>query len=189
MTDIEIVSLTAFWERNYHSLVTFVRGRLDDAAHMDGEDIVQDVVLKLLDRPELIRPVKDLTGYIFRALRNRIVDEYRKPCFQTMSLDEERLNNLSLHDIIPDMSYEPEDSYAKEQMRNQIYEAIDSLPLDQKLVIIETEFNGISFRELGKRLQTPVGTLLARKHRGLKTIHRELKHIHSREENNACIQH
>ncbi len=185
MTSGENSVLSEFWENNYRRMVGFVRAKLDDASHMDCEDIVQDVVLKLLDRPDLTRPVKDLAGYIFCALRNRIIDEYRKPHFQTSSLDEENLNNLSLHDIIPDISYEPEGSYEREQIRNQIYEAINSLPPDQRQVIIETEFNELSFRELGKRLQIPVGTLLARKHRGLKTIQRNLGHIHIKEENNA----
>jgi len=187
MTSGENSTVSEFWENNYRKMVDFVRAKLNDASHMDGEDIVQDVVLKLLEKPDLTRPVNDLTGYIFRALRNRIVDEYRKPRFKTSSLDKENLNNLSLHDIIPDISYEPEGSYAREQIRNQVYEAIDSLPPDQRLVIIETEFNELSFKELGKRLHTPVGTLLARKHRGLKTIQHELKHIHTREKNNANV--
>ncbi len=187
MTSGENAAVSEFWENNYRKMVDFVRAKLNDASHMDGEDIVQDVVLKLLDRPDLTKPINDLAGYVFRALRNRIVDEYRKPRFQTASLDEENTHSLSLHDIIPDISYEPESSYAREQIRNRIYEAINSLPADQKLVIIETEFNEMSFKELGKQLHTPVGTLLARKHRGLRTIQHQLKHIHTREENNANI--
>ncbi len=175
-------SLAEFWQKNHRKLVNFVRTKLDDASHMDSEDIVQDVILNLLDRPDITKPVTNLTSYVFRALKNRIIDEYRKPSNRTESLDEPDRNELSLYDIIPDLKYEPQNSYAREQLRNQIYTAINNLPQQQKQVIIETEFNEVSFKELEKQLNTPMGTLLARKHRGLKTIKKQLKNI--KEEHN-----
>ncbi|MCK5785562.1 MAG: RNA polymerase sigma factor [Candidatus Sabulitectum sp.] len=185
MTKSGKTSLAEFWERNHKKLVNFVRTRLDDAAHMDSEDIVQDVILNLLDRPDLTKPVTDLTAYIFRALRNRIIDEYRKPDSRIQSLDEHNHEQLCLYDMIPDLKYEPQDSYAREQLRNHIYTAISNLPGEQKQVIIETEFNEVSFKELEKQLNIPIGTLLARKHRGLKTIKKQLEHI--KEEHNALF--
>ena len=184
MTKSGKTSLAEFWEGNHHKLVKFVRTKLEDASHMDSEDIVQDVILNLLDRPDITAPITNLTAYIFRALKNRIIDEYRKPNHQIQSLEEPSRNHqeLSLYDIIPDMKYEPQNSYAREQLRNQIYRAIDNLPQEQKQVIIETEFNEVSFKELEKQLNIPIGTLLARKHRGLKTIKKQLNHI--KEEHN-----
>lgn len=185
MTGSGKTSLAQFWEKNHRKLVNFVRTKLDDASHMDSEDIVQDVILNLLDRPDITKPVANLTAYVFRALKNRIIDEYRKPNHQIQSLDEPNQMELSLYDIIPDLKYEPQNSYAREQLRNQIYAAIGNLPHEQKHVIIETEFNEVSFKELEKQLETPMGTLLARKHRGLKTIKKQLKHI--KEEHNALF--
>ncbi len=178
-------SIAVFWENNHHKLVNFVKTKLADASHMDSEDIVQDVILSMLNRPDMIKPISNLTAYVFRALKNKIIDEYRKPQNLTKSLDELNGNNLSLYDIIPDLKYEPQKSYAKDQLRNQIYAAINNLPLEQKQVIVETEFNEVSFKELGKQLNIPIGTLLARKHRGLKAIQKELKHI--KEEHNALF--
>ncbi|MCK5132350.1 MAG: RNA polymerase sigma factor [Candidatus Sabulitectum sp.] len=185
MTKSGKTSLAEFWERNHHKLVNFVRAKLEDASHMDSEDIVQDVILSLLDRPDITEPITNLTAYVFRALKNRIIDEYRKPNHQIQSLDEPNHQELSLYDIIPDLKYEPRNSYAREQLRNQIYTAISNLPQEQKQVIIETEFNEVSFKELEKQLNTPIGTLLARKHRGLKKIKKQLNHI--KEEHNVLF--
>lgn len=185
MTGSGKTPLAEFWEGNHHKLVNFVRTKLEDASHMDSEDIVQDVILNLLDRPDITQPITNLTAYVFRALRNKIIDEYRKPDNRTQSLDEHNHEQLNLYDIIPDLKYEPRNSYAREQLRNQIYTAISNLPQEQKQVIIETEFNEISFKELEKQLNTPIGTLLARKHRGLKTIKKQLNHI--KEEHNVLF--
>ena len=84
---------------------------------------------------------------------------------------------MNLYDILPDFKYEPEDSYKRQQIRDKIYTSIQNLPEKEKFVIIETEFNEVSFTELSKQMKTPVGTLLARKHRGLKTLKNQLKQI------------
>ena len=178
-------SLAEFLENNHHKLVNFVRTKLDDASHMDSEDIVQDVILNILDRPDITAPISNRTAYIFRALKNRIIDEYRKPDTRTRSLDETNIQELTLYDIIPDLKYEPEDSYRRQLLREQIYAAISDLPPKEQDVIVETEFNKLTFKELSVKQQVPLGTLLARKHRGLKTIQKKLAHI--KEEHNVLF--
>ena len=161
-------ALADYVEDNHESLISFVRRRLNETAERDSEDIVQDVILRLLDGPAMSYPVIDISAYVFRALRNRIIDEYRKPRKTVHSMDEPDENELTLQDIIPDLKYEPEDSYRREALTKEIHRAIEDLPEKQRNVIQETEFNGASFKELEERWQTPMGTLLARKHRGLK---------------------
>lgn len=177
MTKSTKTSLAEFLEINHRRLVNFVRTKFDDVTHMDSEDIVQDVILGILNRPDVTEPVTNLTAYFFRALRNRIIDEYRKPYQNIQSLDEDNSDKINLYDILPDFKYEPENSYKRQQLREIIYTAIQNLPEKEKLVIIETEFNEVSFAELSKQMKTPVGTLLARKHRGLKTLKNQLKQL------------
>lgn len=181
MTGSGKTSLAEFVSKNNSNLVNFVRTKLADTARRDSEDIVQDVILGLLDRPDITDPILNMSAYVFRALKNRIIDEYRKPGNNVKSLDETDSDQLSLYDILPDLKFEPEGSYAREKLADEINEAVSSLPLDQQEVIIETEFNGISFKELSQRKNTPLGTLLARKHRGLSEVKRKLNHI--KEEN------
>ena len=45
----------------------------------------------------------------------------------------------------------------------------------QKAIVIETEFEGRSFRELADEWNIPIGTLLARKSRALQKIRKELE--------------
>jgi RNA polymerase sigma factor (sigma-70 family) len=175
MTGSGKTSLAEFITRNNRSLVNFVRTKLSDTSHRDSEDIVQDVILGLLNRPDITYPILNMSAYVFSALKNRIVDEYRKPRNTVLSLDEINSESQSLYDILPDLKFEPRGSYAREKLAEEINEAINSLPEAQQEVIIETELNGISFKELSRRNGTPVGTLLARKHRGLTEVKKKLK--------------
>lgn len=170
-------SLEDFIEGNHGSLVSFVKRKLRDTGERDGEDLVQDVLLGILDAGNLADPVVNVSAYVFRALRNRIVDEYRRKRHRTASLDSGADEGLTLYEVLPDMKYEPRGSYAREVLRREIEDAIASLPPEQQEAIVETEFNGRSVRELSERTGTPQGTILARKHRGLRRIRKRLDHI------------
>ena len=166
--------LAEFCSGNYNRLVNYVRGMIDDSAHRSSEDIVQDVILSILDRPDIVAPISDLSAYVFRALRNRIIDLYRNPSTETVSLDSEDENGLSLFDVLPDTKYDPEGSYHRNAQRRLVFDLIRELPPAQLEVIIETEFNKSTFKELSRLWNVPVGTLLARKHRGIRAVREKL---------------
>lgn len=167
--------LAEFFNNNYNRLVNYVKGMIDDTAHRSSEDIVQDVMLSILDRPDIMAPIADLSSYVFRGLRNRIIDHYRSPKGETVSLDREREDGLSLFDLLPDVKYQPEDSYHRHAQHRLVFSLIRELPEAQIQIIVETEFNGKTFRELSGLWNVPVGTLLARKHRGIKAIRDRLQ--------------
>ena len=169
--------LAEFVRCNYGRLVDYVKGMIDDSSHRSSEDVVQDVILKILDRPDILAPITDLSAYIYRALRNRVVDHYRSPDERTVSLDREDENGLSLFDVLPDTRFNPEESFHRRATHRLVFDLIRKLPPVQMEVIVETEFNGRTFSELSRMWDVPVGTLLARKHRGIRTIRERLKHL------------
>lgn len=168
-------SLADYFRLNYHRLVVYVSRRLRDSASRSSEDIVQDVMLSILDKPDILAPVADLSSYVFSALRNRVIDHYRSRRGETVSLDSRDEEGLSLFDIIPDRRYQPEDSYHRESLRRLVFQLIKELPEAQMRVIVETEFNQRTFRELSEEWDVPLGTLLARKHRGLNSVRKKLE--------------
>ena len=70
---------------------------------------------------------------------------------------------------------EEEDFYKDENVYEKMMEAMDKLKSQERDIIIETEFNGRSFNELSIEWNTPVGTLLARKHRALSKLQKILQ--------------
>lgn len=57
------------------SLLSFVRKRVTSPE--DAEDIVQDIFSRLLEG-NLADTIEDLSSWLFRAARNKIIDLYRK---------------------------------------------------------------------------------------------------------------
>ena len=164
--------LTGLFSREYRKLNNYVRRYFDAAAAMDSEDIVQDVMLGLFEKADMTRPVRNLTAYVYRSLYNRAVDVLRRKS-EPVSLDaplpgDER----SLADLLTDSRTGHDDRLEREERYQSMETAIGRLDDDEKAVIIENELNGISFRDLAREWEVPVGTLLARKSRALKKIRR-----------------
>lgn len=165
-------SIAEFFRNEHKHLVQFVRQLIDDTAAQDGEDIVQDVALNLFRKADVMAPIEDLAAYVYRALRNKVVDEFRTRREATVSLDAKVADGsrVTLSEVLQDVRENALQLMEQQELKQRLFAAIETLPLAQKAVIIETEFEGRSFRELAQNWDVPIGTLLARKSRGLRTI-------------------
>lgn len=169
----------ASWQDRIVSLITSERARLvgyvrrfiDDTAERDGEDIVQDILLNMFDRADMTHPIENLTAYIYQALRNRIVDYLRKRK-DVSSLDEGWFEDdgLTLSQILPDPQAGRLDESARLEIRQTLFKVLNILDDEQRAVIVATELEGRTFRELSKEWGIPMGTLLARKSRAIQKI-------------------
>ena len=97
--------LIDFWTVERDRLVRYVRGLISDAADRDGEDVVQDVLEGILRQLDVNRPIEDLEAYVYRALRNRVIDLFRLRKDMT-SIDVAIDNDaeLSLSSLLSDRS-------------------------------------------------------------------------------------
>jgi RNA polymerase sigma factor (sigma-70 family) len=157
--------ITAEWSR----LVSYVRSWLADEADREAEDVVQDVLTGIFERADVTAPILDLSGYVYRALHNRIVDAYRGKR-KTVSLDAEDGDGESLRDVVADLRFEASAELDGKEIQEALFGAIDALPDDQRAVVVATELEGRKFRELSDEGGIPMGTLLARKHRAVKSL-------------------
>ncbi len=155
--------LAEFIRLERDALVGYVRRRIDDAAGQDAEDIVQDVIVKLFDRADPTIPILNLAAYIYRALRNTIIDRLRR-----------RRQTVNLETALLASGRDPLRETERGEMLERIFAAIDELNAEEKAVILATEFEGRSYKQLAKEWNIPLGTLLARKSRGLDKIRKQL---------------
>ena len=177
MTDTPLwQQISRFFDTEYRSLVAFVRGLIDDATDRDAEDIVQDVAFHLFEKGDIGEPIEHLGAYIYRALRNRVVDAFRRNR-AVRSLDEpvEEGEAVRLADIITDTANDPRVHAERNDLLRRTLPLIRKLPERDQALIIATEIEGYSFAELADRWKVPVGTLLARKSRSLKKIRQTLQ--------------
>ena len=160
--------LTEFFSCEWRVLVRTVGSWLADASEWDAEDVVQDVAESLFESADPTAPIRNLSAYVYRALRNRVVDLYRSRRKETACSAEQ------LEAAAGDERGEAGIALERRQVRERLFSAIDGLPVEQRAVFLATELEGLKFRELALLWKTPIGTLLARKHRAVLSLREAL---------------
>src|SRR5262249_45109906 len=96
-------------DRDQARLRNFIRRRVADPS--EAEDILQDVFFELIEAYRMMKPVEQVTAWLFRVARNRIIDLFRRrgrEALQSESrLDEESDAPLAL-DLLPSPDAGPE---------------------------------------------------------------------------------
>jgi RNA polymerase sigma factor (sigma-70 family) len=154
--------IAAAFERDELRLRKFIRRRVLDAG--DAEDVLQDVFYELVQAYRMMKPAEQMTAWLYRVARNRIVDLFRRR--KTVSLnapvgDED--GSEELEDLLPSADAGPDSLYARNVMLEAMDEALDELPEEQREVFVAHEFMGRSFKELSEETGVSVNTLLSRK--------------------------
>ncbi len=149
--------------------VSFVRRRLGDRSRTDAEDIVSDVVYRVLRRIDIVGEIENLTAYLYRSLENRIVDK-RRGASPRMSLDEEEFQFQRR----PERERGPDQGLERLDLRERLAQAIGRLSPQERAVFLATEVDDRSFRDLAEEWGEPIGTLLSRKNRAVARLKKML---------------
>jgi len=152
-------------EREKPRLRNFIRKRVADQS--DAEDILQEVFYELVEAYRMMKPVEQVTAWLFRVARNRITDLFRskkreassEPAVRTADGEE-----LQWEDLLPSPEAGPDAAYARSVLLDELDSALDELPEQQREVFVAHEFLGHSFKELAEQTGVSVNTLLSRKH-------------------------
>lgn len=129
----------------------------------DAEDITQDVFLQLSKALNESQSIESVTAWVYRVAKNKIIDRYRKKSTVNFTTLEGEHEDLSFDNLIPDLTGLPDQQYWQKQVREAIDEALGELPVDQRDVFIQQEFEQKSFKEISKKTGLSVNTLISRK--------------------------
>lgn len=145
-------------------LLNFIRNYL---AMDEAEDVLQDVFLQLFTGYEQIRSFENLSSWLYKTARNRVIDLKRKKKPEPLS-DKKIFNGsdqevLYLEDILPTLSDGPEDDLFKKIIWEKVNEALEELPEEQREVFVLHEFEDRSFKEISEITGEKLNTLISRK--------------------------
>lgn len=142
-------------------LMGFIRKRV--RSEEDAEDILQDVFYQLVDYTE---PIEQLTAWLFRVTRNKITDRQRKhkpELLDDIYSGEDDAEFLSWAELFFDESDNPETEYLRGIFWEELNNALDELPAEQRDVFVWNELDGIPFKEIAAQTGETVNTLISRK--------------------------
>ncbi len=167
-------------DREQARLRNFIRRRVAD--QQDAEDVLQEVFYELVEAYRMMRPIEEVTAWLFRVARNRIVDLFRRRKREALSdaaaAIHEDGETLRWEDLLPSTDAGPQAAYARRVLLEEIDAALDELPEEQRQVFIAHELMGYSFKELAAQSGVGVNTLLSRKHYAVVHLRERLQAIY-----------
>jgi len=144
-------------------LFGFIRQRVNNEA--DAEDILQDVWYQLTATVDT-EPIEQVSSWLFRVARNKIIDNYRKKkpdSLEDALTFENEDGEMSFRDILMDKSQNPETEHLRSLFWETMDKALEELPEEQRNVFVWNELEDIPFKEIAERTGEPVNTLISRK--------------------------
>lgn len=133
----------------------------------DAEDILQDVYFQLAEADHLMRPIEQISAWLYAVTRNRITDMYRKKKPERFSdyffenEDGDVIGEFS--DLLSSDEDNPESEYLKSLVWTELEKALEELPDEQRMVFELNELQGVPFKEIAEMTGETVNTLISRK--------------------------
>lgn len=160
-------------------LRNFIRARVPNEA--DVEDLLQDVFSQLVEAHALMEPLRQVSAWLFRVARNRIIDRFRKRRPDTLPIGnpaDGQVQGLLMEDWLPSPEAGPEAVFARGVLLEELHAALDELPPEQREIFVAHQLEGRDFKELARQTGLSVNTLLSRKRYAVLHLRERLREIY-----------
>jgi len=179
MSEQRSISLTSIVQQFGKKLFGFVRGKVKTTE--DAEDIIQDVWYQLSNLTN-IQDVENVGAWIYQVARNKVTDRYRKKSTDSLEnyaySDED--GEFNFKDILLlDDSNNPELGHFKELFWEELMDALDELPSNQREVFVLNELEDFTLQEIADQKGENIKTIISRKGYAVKHLRNKLNHLYN----------
>lgn len=133
-------------------------------------DVAQEAFVKAFHSLPSFRGQSAFYTWLFRITVNVATDRHRQRGAQTRAFGPERVTEEEWARTTPDPGGGPEQEAARAEQRTRIRHALDALPPKARTIIMLSDVEGLSYREIAEVLNCPIGTVMSRLHNARKRL-------------------
>ncbi|MFP4089154.1 MAG: sigma-70 family RNA polymerase sigma factor [Cyclobacteriaceae bacterium] len=142
----------------------------------DAKDLVQETYLKAFRFIDSFQRGTNAKAWLFRILKNSFINDFRKKSKQPSKVDYQEVetyyNSEGVDEsITTDLRIEA----VQDMIGDEVSNALNSLAVDFRTVIILCDLEGFTYEEMAKILDIPIGTVRSRLHRARNLLKDKLK--------------
>jgi RNA polymerase sigma-70 factor (ECF subfamily) len=142
----------------------------------DAKDLVQDTYLKAFRFINSFEQGTNAKAWLFRILKNSFINDYRKKSKQPTKIDYQEVETYyNSDDVDYGMTTDLRVESVKDMLGDEISNALNSLAVDFRTVIILCDLEGFTYEEMAKILDIPIGTVRSRLHRARNLLKEKLR--------------
>ncbi|HCM76904.1 MAG TPA: RNA polymerase subunit sigma [Cytophagales bacterium] len=132
----------------------------------DAKDLVQDTYLKAYRFIESFQKGTNAKAWLFRILKNSFINDYRKKSKEPSKVDYQEVESYyNSDDVDRQITTDLRVESLQDMIGDEISNALNSLDVDFRTVIILCDLEGFKYDEMAKILDIPIGTVRSRLHR------------------------
>lgn len=132
----------------------------------DAKDLVQDTYLKAFRFIESFQKGTNAKAWLFRILKNSFINDYRKKSKEPSKVDYQEVESYyNSDDVDRQITTDLRIESLQDMIGDEISNALNSLDVDFRTVIILCDLEGFKYDEMAKILDIPIGTVRSRLHR------------------------
>src|SRR5699024_8023210 len=144
----------------------------------EAEDLVQETYLKAFNAFDSYKQRTNLKAWLYRIMTKTYINCHWKAKRRCTDSSADELTDFQLYTPSGHAStgLESAEVAALKSMPNQtVSEAMNDLPEDYRMVVYYADVVGLAYKEIADVMETPLGTVMSRLHRGTKLLRKALK--------------
>jgi len=136
----------------------------------DTRDLLQEVFVKVAQRPELLSGVREERAFLLRLAHNLAVDLIRRRGTREKHHEQFAGEASSI--------FAPASEADEGAFREALSAALDELPADQRAVVHLKLWEGLTFEQIAELLEIPLNTAASRYRYGLDKLRARLRPLY-----------
>jgi len=141
----------------------------------DSKDLVQETYLKAFRFIESFQKGTNAKAWLFRILKNSFINDFRKKSKEPPKVDYQEVETYyNSDDIDVTITSDLRVDALSAMMGDEVSNALNSLDVDFRTVIILCDLEGFKYDEMAKILDIPIGTVRSRLHRARNLLKEKL---------------
>lgn len=142
----------------------------------DSKDLVQDTYMKAYRFINSFQQGTNAKAWLYRILKNSFINDFRKKSKEPGKVDYQEVENFYNSDNVDqNKTVDLRIDTVKDMIGDEVTNALNSLAIDFRTVIILCDLEGFTYEEMAKILDIPIGTVRSRLHRARNLLKEKLK--------------
>jgi RNA polymerase sigma-70 factor (ECF subfamily) len=141
-------------------------------------DVAQEAFIRAYQALPSFRGQSAFYTWLYRIVMNVAADRARSRGAQGRAFGTERVPEEDWERVLSDQNpgdERPDAAAARLEERQKIMQALDTLPEHHRKIIMLSDLEGLSYREIADTLEIPMGTVMSRLHNARKRLRDALK--------------